>query len=83
MRNTEIGFGDKYDMKNFLTSLKAIFNKDICYTALDHLKDYKLVYSVVTLVTSVLGMTVASDKVSLAITNAAGILSSIAHSTLG
>ncbi len=70
-------------MKNFLASLKKVINKQVAYNLLDHLKDYKLVYSIVVLVSSLLGLTMDSEKVSHAIVNGATVVASIMHTLLG
>ena len=64
-------------LKTVFDRLKGIFTKDGLAKLLEHLKDYKITYSIVVAISSILGLVVEADKVALKIVSVATLLSSM------
>ena len=73
----------KYDMMKILEKLKTFLRKPIVSAIISHLKDYKMVYSIVAAVASITGLSYQSEAVSNAIASAAGMASTMLTSITG
>lgn len=67
----------KEKLKELFAALKNLITKENALQILTHLKDYKITYSIVVAVASILGIVIEAETVAMKIVSVATLLSSL------